>query len=47
MNACRKTFHVADGATVTLEFDGEPLEPDEQVQNTEIEELDIVNVHIS
>ncbi|KAM0722015.1 hypothetical protein Q7P37_002941 [Cladosporium fusiforme] len=47
MSACRKTFHVAEGADIKLEFDGETLDADEQVKDTEISDLDIVNVHIS
>lgn len=38
---------MADGSAITLEFDGDPLAPEEVVQNTELSDLDIVNVHIS
>lgn len=32
---------------VRLEFDGEQLDPDEQMQGTEIEDMDIVIVHVA
>jgi len=47
IHACRKTFHVAEGSTVTLDFDGDQLAPEDEVQSTEIENLDVVDVHIS
>jgi hypothetical protein len=38
---------VAEGSTITLDFDGDRLDPEDQVQSTEISELDVVDVHIS
>jgi hypothetical protein len=38
---------VAEDSTITLDFDGERLEPEESVNSTEITDLDVVEVHIS
>ncbi|GAB7335114.1 hypothetical protein MBLNU13_g06958t2 [Cladosporium sp. NU13] len=47
ISACRKTFHVADGSTISLEFDGERLEPEDLVSSTDMSDLDVVDVHIT
>lgn len=46
-NACRKTFKATGGQEIHLEFDGERLESEEQVQSTEIDDMDCVDVYIS
>lgn len=33
--------------TITLDFDGESLDPEDLVNSTEITDLDVVEVHIS
>jgi hypothetical protein len=38
---------VAESSTITLDFDGERLEPEDLVNSTEITDLDVVEVHIS
>jgi hypothetical protein len=47
ISACRKTFHVADGSTITLDFDGDRLDPEDLVNSTDMSELDVVDVHIT
>lgn len=38
---------MAESSTVTLDFDGDRLDPEDQVDSTEISDLDVVDVHIS
>ncbi|KAM0701382.1 hypothetical protein Q7P35_011743 [Cladosporium inversicolor] len=47
ISACRKTFHVADGSAVSLDFDGERLDPEDLVSSTDMSDLDVVDVHIT
>ena len=38
---------MAEDRSITLDFDGERLEPEDLVNSTEITDLDVVEVHIS
>jgi hypothetical protein len=38
---------VADGSTISLDFDGERLEPEDLVSSTDMSDLDVVDVHIT
>lgn len=42
----RKHNGLADDQAVTLNFDGEPLGPEELMQDTEISDMDCIDVHI-
>ena len=46
MVACRRHFNVGDEQTLHLEFDGERLEPDQEVQSTDLSDDDSIDVHI-
>jgi hypothetical protein len=46
IRAVRKTFRVSDQQTVSLDWDGDALDPDKAIQDTEIEDMDVVDVHI-
>lgn len=39
-------FHT-QGKPVSLEFDGERLNPDDEVQQSEISDMDCINVYVS
>ncbi|KAK3710286.1 hypothetical protein LTR37_010352 [Vermiconidia calcicola] len=45
--AYRKTFQLDSGQSVSLEFDGERLNPDDEVQSTEISDMDCLDVHVN
>ena len=45
-NAFRTQYKVAANTQVTLMFDGEELEPGQDVQDTELEDMDCIEVHI-
>ena len=36
-----------DSTTIRLEVDGDRLDPDDEVQNTDITDLDCLDVHIN
>ncbi|GAB7359305.1 hypothetical protein MBLNU230_g5957t1 [Neophaeotheca triangularis] len=44
--ACSNNWELGDVSNVWLEFDGEKLEPSDQISNTEITDLDMLDVHI-
>lgn len=46
MTACRPHFKVGDEQSLFLEFDGDRLDPSEDVQTTDIEDMDSIDVHI-
>ena len=46
MAACRPHFNVGDKQSVRLEFDGDRLEPDQEVQSTDLSDMDVIDVHI-
>jgi len=46
MTACKQPFDVVGGRSVFLEFDGERLDPVLRVQDTEITDLDCIDVHV-
>ncbi|KAK4542106.1 hypothetical protein LTR36_007137 [Oleoguttula mirabilis] len=46
MTACRPHFKVGDKQSLFLEVDGERLDPDEEVQSTDIADMDCLDVHI-
>ncbi|KAF2766012.1 hypothetical protein EJ03DRAFT_377350 [Teratosphaeria nubilosa] len=46
IHACRTYFGAQEGQSVSLEFDGERINPDSLVQDTEIEDEDTIDVHI-
>lgn len=46
MTVCRIPFAVAEGQSLWLEFDGERLEEDAMVQDTEITDMDCIDAHI-
>ncbi|KAK5173683.1 uncharacterized protein LTR77_002364 [Saxophila tyrrhenica] len=46
-NAYRKSHHLDDSATISLELDGERLNPDHEVQSTDISDLDCLMVHVN
>jgi hypothetical protein len=43
--AAKKTFKFPDDQAVYLEFDGEQLNPSDQVQETEIEDMNVLDLH--
>ncbi|PNS17710.1 Actin patches distal protein 1 [Sphaceloma murrayae] len=45
-NAYRREYKISDDKEVVLKQDGEELEMAEEVQNTEIEDMDCIEVHI-
>ena len=47
MMACRGHFSVGECQQLWLELDGERLDPDEMIQNTDIEDMDNLDVHIA
>ncbi|KAK5107829.1 hypothetical protein LTR62_000643 [Meristemomyces frigidus] len=46
MAACRKPFEAGEGQTVTLEFDGEQLDPEQTVGDTEIDDMDRIDARV-
>ena len=46
MNAFKKEYKLADEAQVFLYFDGDRLEPDQEMKDTEIEDKDCIDVII-
>ena len=47
MASAYRTNQLKDNTqNVRLEFDGDELEPDDEVQNTELTDLDCVEVHV-
>ncbi|RMY65452.1 hypothetical protein D0863_09119 [Hortaea werneckii] len=47
MMACRGHFSVGERQQLWLELDGERLDPDEMIQNTDIEDMDNIDVYIA
>lgn len=45
--ACRTNFDLGKNQSLFLEFDGERLNPDDQVQSSEISDMDLVDVHVT
>lgn len=45
-SAFKREYKLADGQEVILKQDGEALDADEEVQNTEIEDMDCIEVHL-
>jgi hypothetical protein len=47
MNAARRNFKLDESRQIHLEFDGERLEPPEgEVKDTDISDMDCIDVHI-
>ncbi|KAK0865061.1 hypothetical protein LTS02_005536 [Friedmanniomyces endolithicus] len=46
MAACKPQFDLAEGQSMYLDFDGERLHPDQSVQDTEITDMDRIDVHV-
>ncbi|KAK1823118.1 hypothetical protein LTR12_002421 [Friedmanniomyces endolithicus] len=46
MAACKPQFDLAEGQSIYLDFDGERLHPDQTVQDTEITDMDRIDVHV-
>ena len=46
MAACRPYFKIGEKQSLRLEFDGEDLEPDQEVQSTDLSDMDVIDVHI-
>jgi hypothetical protein len=44
--AAKKTFKLPDDQAVYLEFDGDRLSPSDQVQATEIEDMNVLDLHV-
>jgi len=47
MTVCRGSFNVGERQSLWLEFDGERLDPDDQVQTTDIVDMECIDVHIT
>lgn len=46
ITAFRREYKLSDDAEVHFLFDGERLSPDEEIKDTEIEDMDSVDVHV-
>ncbi|TVY23508.1 hypothetical protein LHYA1_G007313 [Lachnellula hyalina] len=46
INAFRQDKEVAEDQEVSLQVDGEKLDPEEKIEDTELENMDVVEVHI-
>jgi hypothetical protein len=46
MTACRGPFEAKEGQSLRLEFDGEDLDPEQCVKDTEISDMDRINVYV-
>jgi hypothetical protein len=44
--AAKKTFKLPEEQAVYLEFDGDRLSPSDQVQDTEIEDMNVLDLHL-
>ena len=46
ISACRAHFNVGEDQSLRLEFDGERLEPYQEVQSTDLSDKDRIDVYI-
>jgi hypothetical protein len=46
MTACRLPFEAEEGQSLRLEFDGENLDPEQYVRDTELSDMDRINVYV-
>ncbi|KAK0258490.1 hypothetical protein B0A54_06044 [Friedmanniomyces endolithicus] len=46
MAACKPQFDLAEGQSIYLDFDGERLQPGQTIQDTEITDMDRIDVHV-
>ncbi|KAK5133636.1 hypothetical protein LTR08_007490 [Meristemomyces frigidus] len=46
VSACRPHFNVEENQSLHLEFDGDRLDPEEEVKSTDLSDMDVIDVHI-